>query len=629
MAVTVTDNRTILYQDGLTNITGAGTSNTAFYAEATGSAAEAYNIATGQIYWSGTTPNFTTAGNELIYVWSAVVATQNGYKEATAADSSHAMYLSDGTNDLIIYMAGDDRDVFKHAEGQVSFQCFVVDIDYLSTINTNGDLAAIGGSYASFNAASTSMDVGAHYTTLSKALGGGQNCFMDIIRYGGVDDGIQIAGGTTGDRGTFQEVCVLDRSTADGRAHGIIREYTGGAYGVQGTLRLGSTGTASTYFEESNFTMTFEDRLVSDDKYKLVVEANSTGTNLFNISSATISSARPAVTVDMSSNNINELQINGCSFVNLRNAISFPGDTNGTTLNHDVINCTFNNCGQIDIGKVRFANNSINNTNAAASTEGAIYIDNADVDNTMANITFNVYTGKYAIYITSAVTAGTTLVFDNIQFDGSGTDVYWAGTTGTLTISKTNGSNPSTYSSAGGTVSFVGAAVVATVTTSSADGSPIEGAEIFLRASSGTGPFPYLDSVTITRSTTTATVAHTAHGLESGDKVELRGITDKVEDNGVIDSISVINANSYSYTTTDSGSTNYTGSITSTFVALRGTSDSSGILSSSAKVYPSDQPVTGWARKSSTSPYYKTGPINGVIDDALGFNSTAILILDE
>ena len=99
MAVTVTDNRQILYQDGLTGITGASTSETSFFAESTGCCAEAYNIATGQIYFNSSL-NTTTTGNELLYVWSAVVATQNGYKEATPADSSHASYIGDGTNNF-------------------------------------------------------------------------------------------------------------------------------------------------------------------------------------------------------------------------------------------------------------------------------------------------------------------------------------------------------------------------------------------------------------------------------------------------------------------------------------------------------------------------------------------------
>jgi hypothetical protein len=71
-----------------------------------------------------------------------------------------------------------------------------------------------------------------------------------------------------------------------------------------------------------------------------------------------------------------------------------------------------------------------------------------------------------------------------------------------------------------------------------------------------------------------------------------------------------------------------TGTITSTFVALAGLSDVNGVVSTT-KTYSTDQPVTGWARKSSSSPYYAQGPINDTIDSVDGLSISAILISDE
>jgi len=436
MAVTVVDNRSILYQDGLTNITGASTSETGFFAESTGCAAEAYNETTGQIYWSGTTPNFTTTGNELIYVWSAIVATQNGFKEAIPSDSSHAMYLSDGTNALLIYQAGNDRAVFKHSETQVSFECFLIDIDYLSTVNTNGDLAVTAGTFASFNSASTTMDVGAHYTTLSKALGGGNNCYLDIIRYGGLSQGLQIRGGTTGDRGTFSEIAAEDRSTADGKAHGIIREYTGGAYGVQGTIRLGDETTGTSYFESTNESLTYEDRLVGDDKFGLFTDANSTGTNVVILTNSVIASARPGVTVDMSAANMNELTLSGCTFSGTRRLVSFPTDHNGTTRIHTISGCTFNDCDQIDPGNTIFTDCTIQNydstiASGTGSGNGALLLD-ADGSAKWSDISLVSRGTGHGIYITQAGTYS----FNNITFSGyANTD----GTTGNEAIYNNSG----------------------------------------------------------------------------------------------------------------------------------------------------------------------------------------------
>jgi hypothetical protein len=171
----------------------------------------------------------------------------------------------------------------------------------------------------------------------------------------------------------------------------------------------------------------------------------------------------------------------------------------------------------------------------------------------------------------------------------------------------------------------VAGAVTVKVTVTDASGTLIDGARVFLRASSGTGPFPYQDTVTIVNASTTATVTHTAHGMDTNDKVEIRGASHS-ENNGVF-SITKVNDNSYTYTMDSAPGSSPTGTITCTFVALAGTT-TSGVLSTS-RVYSADQPVVGWARKSSSSPYYKTGPLSGSVDNADGYSNTAVLTADE
>lgn len=105
----------------------------------------------------------------------------------------------------------------------------------------------------------------------------------------------------------------------------------------------------------------------------------------------------------------------------------------------------------IKTGGAAFDGCTVNNTLAPTSS-GALEIVNATDITSVTNIAFNNYTGKYAVYIPASVTG--TVSFDNWVFDGSGTDVYWAGTSGTLTVALTNGSNATTYSSGGGTVAF-------------------------------------------------------------------------------------------------------------------------------------------------------------------------------
>jgi hypothetical protein len=113
--------------------------------------------------------------------------------------------------------------------------------------------------------------------------------------------------------------------------------------------------------------------------------------------------------------------------------------------------------------------------------------------------------------------------------------------------------------------------------------------------------------------------------MNTNDKVEIRGAS-LPANNGVF-SITYISDNSYSYTMGSTPGSSPTGTITSTFVALEGLTVA-GVISTS-RVYSSDQPVVGWARKSSASPYYKTGPLSGSVDSTDGYNNTAVLTPDE
>lgn len=196
----------------------------------------------------------------------------------------------------------------------------------------------------------------------------------------------------------------------------------------------------------------------------------------------------------------------------------------------------------------------------------------------------------------------------------------------TINVNGT-GNSPSIRNAAGSTTTVVSGAVTVQAKAATKDGTAVESARVYLKASDGTGPFPYEESVTITRSTTTATVSHTGHGLETNDKVVIAGITDKKADNG-IHQVTVSDANTYTYTTTDSGSTSYTGTIISTFVALSGLTNASGLLSTS-RVYSSAQPVVGWTRKSTSAPYLQEGILVGEVSATTGFSGTAVMLSDQ
>jgi hypothetical protein len=161
------------------------------------------------------------------------------------------------------------------------------------------------------------------------------------------------------------------------------------------------------------------------------------------------------------------------------------------------------------------------------------------------------------------------------------------------------------------------------------NGQALEDARVYMVASDEIGAFPFEESVTITRSGTVATVSHATHTLVDGDHVKLSGITDKTEDNSGAHLITVTGVNSYTYVTTDSGSTSYTGSIIATGVVINDITGQSGIVSIEREL-SEGQNVTGFVRKSTDSPRFKSFSLAGNrVDSIVDTTINIRMILDE
>jgi hypothetical protein len=183
---------------------------------------------------------------------------------------------------------------------------------------------------------------------------------------------------------------------------------------------------------------------------------------------------------------------------------------------------------------------------------------------------------------------------------------------------------------AGVTVSLVISPVTVQVTTVKTDGTALGSVPVLLAASDGTGPFPFEEVVTqITSAASVATVTHTGHGMASNDKVLIAGDASTEPEYVGVKQITFIDANSYSYTISGTPTSPASGTITSTFVALEGTSDSGTGIISTTRVYGSNQPVVGWTRKMSSAPYYKEGILTGEVSSSTGYIVSAVMPLDQ
>jgi hypothetical protein len=246
-------------------------------------------------------------------------------------------------------------------------------------------------------------------------------------------------------------------------------------------------------------------------------------------------------------------------------------------------------------------------------------------------------------------------IFENCSFTGGGghairitasgsynfvgntfTSFNAADETGGSAIFNDSGGPVILYISGGGTVptvkngslastTIVAGAVNVTVTAKNSSAVVVEGARVLVLATTG-GLMPSNITVTVVNSGTTATVTHSAHGMVTGDMVQIKGAS--LQANNGVFTITYINSGSYSYSMSSSPGSSPTGTIKATYVVLSGVTDVNGEITMS-RVFASDQPISGRVRKSTVQPFYKTADFTGTINSSSGFSTTIQMIVDE
>lgn len=432
-----------------------------------------------------------------------------------------------------------------------------------------------------------------------------------------------VSGGTTyvvGDiltvvGGTYTTQATLRVHAVSGGVITAITMETAGSYSVPPTGTL-------TVTDARNSSATFTATVAGGSIWTLTCGAANTVTNLYGCSFSELKTATFGASDTLRGNTFDNFGnivatgtlIDSCTFQNLRTTtpISATYAVDAVTTVPTLTNCKFVNCATaLRWPMAMNPDGKLDGTEFISGGTGhAIEFTGAATSRTLTNVTFSGYSGtstNAAIYVNTSAGSMT------LTIAGSGTDI-----TGMVRVA------------AGVTVTVVAGTKTVTVSVVDVDGAPVTGTNVFLRTAE-TGIFPYLGSVTsITRSGTTATVTHTAHGMATDDKVLFAGITDKVSDNAVF-TITKTGDNTYTYTTTNSGSTAYTGTITATFVFLKGlanTGTDSNQISMSRSI-PSSQSVVGWARKGSGAPNYKSGAIAGTVSSSANSAFSAVMISDD
>lgn len=454
----------------------------------------------------------------------------------------------------------------------------------------------------------------------------GQPYKIDAIRYG--RGSIIFEYGSSGDGYATFAAAATKNDANDGTAGynrwGLFQAY-GGGYLWKGRMQLGTSTNALEMTDSNAFILI--DSVVNCTANFNTIEVNNASTIIdwTNVIFKALGTTSPGRLV-MNANA--DMNLEACQFFDM-GVFGFGGSGS------EFLNSTFQGCKLITVNGGKLNGSKVLGSTVAADTSAVDWDVNVDPDGYLDNLIISQgVNSHHAIEFGSTCPASMTIRGLDVGSDFAATNgqtnstfhITDSNTGNNYTISCVGCSGNMTYKTAGAGVSIVSDPVTVKATATTASGVPIENARVLLRASDGTGPFPYNDVVTIVNSGTTATVSHTAHGMTTNDKVLISG--GSLAANKGVFQITYISDNSYSYTMSSTPGSSPTGTITSTFVALNGLTDINGEISTS-RVYSTDQPVTGWARKSSGTPYYKTGPLGGAVDSADGYNNTAVLTADE
>lgn len=311
-----------------------------------------------------------------------------------------------------------------------------------------------------------------------------------------------------------------------------------------------------------------------------------------------------------------------------------------TTIFNSSSSCTestWRRCDEITVAGADLSGSQVVDSTAAADGAALIWNIATDPDGYLDNMVIDSAGSTNAIHaIEFGTSAPTSITLRGIDFTGFNASTGQndsafnvLASAGTVTINlvgcTSDVSLSASYKTAGATVVIVEDPVTTTVKAQTTDGTAVSSARVFLETDTG-GPLPYQASVSITRSGSTATVSHTAHGLATNQYVVIRGAGE--EEYNKVAQITVTGANSYTYTVSGTPTTPATGSPVASAVIVYGVTGAPGTVTDS-RTFASNQPVKGWIRKTSSAPYYKTAPLSGTISSTAGATFTGVMIEDQ
>jgi hypothetical protein len=444
----------------------------------------------------------------------------------------------------------------------------------------------------------------------------------DAIRWG--RGKLFVVSGESGNFATFSGLAGVNDEIA--KRWGLF-SLQSGSYLWKGLMSIGSVGSGVNFTDANRAIFVDSCPRTYTDFNKVEIRNTSSVVNWTNVSFTALpgpndtASLTPGILEVIDDADVN---IDGCSFQDMADFTFLS--------NSSVIGSTFKTCSGIDSGGGVFTGTNVLTPNVDADGYGLYWNSSTNPDGYLDDMVFS--KGDSAHHaITFGTSAAETITLRGITFtDFSATDgqndsvIHILRTTGTTTIQAVETTGTVSYKSEGATVNVTQGVVTQITAKDSVTAVALSGVKVWVEVADDAN-FPYQDPVTVSGSGTTAIVNHASHGLSTGNKVVIRGADQDVYNGGY--TISGIDAGSYSYQTNETITVSpATGTITSTMVIINGLTDGDGVISDQ-RTYSADQPIVGWCRSGSESPYYQQSPISDTIDSATGVSITNLLVSDE
>lgn len=558
------------------------------------------NARKGMIYNNGS--SFTVPADGVIVLWGYYAATNS---LDTLANGGVRMMVGSGSGDYWGYnLAGKDTLTFD------SWIPYVLDPNGATPNATTGTPTGTE-QYVGINA----------FLPTTSGPTKGSPLGADAIRYG--RHRISYTAGSLADGyNTFNGAEVFSNDVT--RRWGNI-ELARGVYRVQGFHSFGTSG-AAVDFNDANKVLLIRSAAGA-------VNAVTAAYNRFEV----LNAASVVVMDNIIVRSLNTVSkgtwVTTAGSITLTNCQFIDMATFAFLASSQVTGTTFRRCGQITAPGTTMTNSVVASYTGAADTSAVVWNVATDPDGKLNGMEFVKGTNAHhALELglsspTSVTLRGMTFTGFNAADGQNDSVIHVKRTSGAVTINAVGCTGTVSYKSDGANVTVVQDPVTLAVHVQDINtGAAITGARVWIPVSSGAGGKPYNASVTITAAATIATVTHTGHGLATNDYVDING-ANEVEYNGTFQ-ITVTGANTYTYTMSGSPSSPATGTITSTFVVISGTTDGTGDISATY-TYAADQPISGRVRTATGGgPYYKTSPVGGSIDSVNGLSVTVQMIPD-